>query len=213
MRDVMVDLETMGVGNDAAIVSIGAVQFDPETGELGSEFYEVVDLSSCLEAGLTMDGSTIMWWMGQSDSARKAFSTPTGSLAEILTRLSEWLPNRPKIWGNGATFDNIILRSAYKALSMDVPWRYYDERCFRTLKKEVPVASVPFKGVHHNALDDARYQAQCAIEIFNSLRPKLSDACKSDIRKAISGYFDDAYTHGDEMFSKVLSCLEAHGVK
>lgn len=212
MRDIMVDLETMGVDNNAAIVSIGAVQFDPETGEIGSEFYEVIDLSSCVEAGLTLDASTIMWWVGQSEAARKALMTPTGTLSEILEKFTRWLPSRPKIWGNGATFDNIILRSAYKALSMDVPWKYYDERCFRTLKKEVPVASVPFKGVHHNALDDARYQAQCAIEIFNSLRPKLSDECKGDIRKVISDSIDMMIL-GDQLFSRVLSCLEAHGVK
>lgn len=35
MKHVMLDLETMGNGPRAAIVSIGAVFFDPLTGELG----------------------------------------------------------------------------------------------------------------------------------------------------------------------------------
>ena len=38
MNNVMLDLETMGKGPSAAIVTIGAVFFDPMTGELGAEF-------------------------------------------------------------------------------------------------------------------------------------------------------------------------------
>ena len=38
MKNVMLDLETMGKGPNAAIVTIGGVFFDPMTGELGAEF-------------------------------------------------------------------------------------------------------------------------------------------------------------------------------
>ncbi|MFA5379904.1 MAG: 3'-5' exoribonuclease, partial [Dehalococcoidia bacterium] len=44
--EVSLDLETMGNGPDAAIIAIGAVEFSLETGLLGQEFYEVVDLES-----------------------------------------------------------------------------------------------------------------------------------------------------------------------
>ena len=67
---IMVDLETMGTAPGSAIVSLGAVAFDPVAGTLGEEFYRVITLGSCQRAGLTIDAGTIGWWLQQSDSAR-----------------------------------------------------------------------------------------------------------------------------------------------
>ncbi len=41
--DVMIDIETMGLGPDAAIVAIGAVFFDLEKGTLVERFYRAID--------------------------------------------------------------------------------------------------------------------------------------------------------------------------
>ena len=46
MLDVMLDLETMGTQPDAAIVAIGAVEFDLEAAQLGRRFYQPVTLDS-----------------------------------------------------------------------------------------------------------------------------------------------------------------------
>ncbi|CAM7540570.1 3'-5' exoribonuclease Rv2179c-like domain-containing protein [Citrobacter freundii] len=69
---LMVDLETMGSGPDAPIVSIGAVYFDPSTGNTGAEFYQVVSLESSMSFGMKPDASTIQWWLKQSSEARSA---------------------------------------------------------------------------------------------------------------------------------------------
>ncbi len=69
-NNIMLDLETMGNTPTSAIIAIGAVRFDKK---IKGKFYGVIDLESCLEDGLTVDASTIMWWMQQSDAARKAF--------------------------------------------------------------------------------------------------------------------------------------------
>jgi exodeoxyribonuclease VIII len=63
MNNVMVDLETMGNGPAAAIVAIGAVEFDPDTGQLGREFYREVDLEDSAFRGGVIDASTVLWWM------------------------------------------------------------------------------------------------------------------------------------------------------
>ena len=47
MKHIMLDLETMSTASNAAIVAIGAVEFEPETGKLGREFYCNVSLASC----------------------------------------------------------------------------------------------------------------------------------------------------------------------
>lgn len=49
MNNLMIDLETMGKKPNAPIVSIGAVFFNPQSGELGPEFYAVVSLESAME--------------------------------------------------------------------------------------------------------------------------------------------------------------------
>ncbi|EJL7028881.1 TPA: exonuclease, partial [Escherichia coli] len=41
---LMIDLETMGKNPDAPIISIGAIFFDPQTGEMGPEFSKTIDL-------------------------------------------------------------------------------------------------------------------------------------------------------------------------
>ncbi|ENC4628233.1 3'-5' exoribonuclease, partial [Escherichia coli] len=64
---LMIDLETMGKNPDAPIASIGAVFFDPQTGEQGPEFSKIIDMGTC---GGTVDISTIEWWLQRSGEAR-----------------------------------------------------------------------------------------------------------------------------------------------
>lgn len=172
---IMIDLETMGVGNDAAIIAIGAVKFDPRGAGVLDAFYTRVDLSSSLEAGLKVSGSTIDWWLDDERAeARKALkASDPMPLWEALAGFNDWVgsPVPPTdafdgdaagpvigVWGNGATFDNVIMRTAYDKLKMVCPWTFRQDRCYRTLRAmtELPVVSV---GVGHQALDDATSQA------------------------------------------------------
>jgi hypothetical protein len=169
----MLDLETMGNTSNCAIISIGAVMFDPSRDGLGPEFYEVVNIESCVEAGLRLDASTVMWWMQQSDEARAQFNTTSAlPLIEALGKFSQWfLANAGEcVWGNGASFDNVILGNAYKAVGLRQPWKFWNDRCYRTLKgefKDVPIAR---QGTYHSAIDDAKTQALHLIEIYKVMR-------------------------------------------
>lgn len=46
MNNLMIDLETMGKKPNAPVVSIGAVFFDPQSGEIGPEFYTPLALKA-----------------------------------------------------------------------------------------------------------------------------------------------------------------------
>lgn len=168
-KHCMLDLETLGNGNEAVILSIGAVCFD-ETG-LGAEFYTNVNPQSCVEAGLKMDVSTVVWWMKQDDQARSAFNKPGVSITQALMEFSEFFRTNgcEKLWGNGATFDNVILRSAYRLADRPTPWEYYNDMCYRTLKNLRRDIKMERWGTHHNALDDAKSQAAHAINILKEL--------------------------------------------
>lgn len=181
MRHVMLDLETLGNGNNAAIVAIGAVAFNccgaAVQGEFaeGCEFYARVDPASAVELGLQVDVSTVLWWLGQGDAAR-AEIVRTGKeglhLAIALAQFSDWYRKVEGglLWGKGSDFDNVILSSAYKAAKLPQPWSHRSNRCFRTLVSLFPYKELepPSVGVKHNALDDARWQAQHLVRIFQA---------------------------------------------
>ncbi|WP_316544000.1 3'-5' exonuclease [Klebsiella michiganensis] len=182
-RHVMVDLETMGKKSNAPVVSIGAVIFDPETGFLGETFYKVVSLESAVSWGAEIDPSTVIWWMKQSSEARSEIANDNAiQLDDALLQFSEFvLENIPggyktaQIWGNGATFDNTILRSSYERACLDCPWGYWNDRDVRTmveLGKAIgfdPKTSTPFEGERHNALADAQHQARYVSAIWQRL--------------------------------------------
>ena len=136
----MIDLETMGNKPNAPIVSIGAVFFDPSLGELGKEFYQVVTLKSSVDGGAVPDPETIMWWMQQSEEARLAICDKESavSIATALSSLTCFIrdnanPDKVQVWGNGATFDNVILRSSYEREWIPCLWPFWNDRDVRTI--------------------------------------------------------------------------------
>jgi len=176
--DVMLDLETMGNKSNTAIVSIGAVEFNLLTGETGREFYKVVDLQSCLDVGLKVQGSTIYWWLQQSEAARKRIYDKGENLPSVLGAFDFWMQdcvNKVKIWGNGARFDIGILEDAYAACHLENPWYFRSEMDVRTLvalKPEIK-ANYPMIGVEHDPIDDCKHQIGYCFETWRALnRPK-----------------------------------------
>lgn len=165
---IMVDLETLGESPGSVIVAIGAVKFG--NGKLLETFYERVDAQSCVDAGLRLEVGAVMFWLKQSDEARLEITLPGHSLRQVLEWFSAWVGNSdPEIWGNGASFDNTLLAAAYDALRMPRPWRFSRDRCYRTLKAHYPAAPLARTGTHHNALEDAKSQAQHLMAIVPNL--------------------------------------------
>lgn len=159
-NNVMLDIETLSTRVDAAILSIGAVRFDRRN--IGSHFYARIDLGSCLQAGLTVDDSTFSWWLKQSEEARqKLYDDSPLQLSEALSRFSSWLVaagKPPLVWGNGAAFDNAVLKHAYQAIDVPEPWPYWADRCYRTATHSAPKRLQ--EGVAHDPIDDAISQAR-----------------------------------------------------
>lgn len=177
---VMLDLETMGNKGNSAIVSIGAVEFNIETGETGREFYRMVNLQSCLDIGLKINASTLYWWLKQNETAREEIckGENESDIQLVLAELQDWFSEcieQVKVWGNGARFDIGILEDAYVACRYQkMPWHFRDERDLRTLVAFAPGIKngvmANFKGVIHNPIDDCKMQIQYASEIWNKLK-------------------------------------------
>ena len=181
--NVMLDLETMGNGPDAAIVAIGAIEFDPAAGTLGRTFYRGVNLETAVRGGGKIDASTVMWWLRQNDEARNDISGGGCPQNQVLIEFATWLAGLGedvKVWGNGAAFDNVILAQAYRRAELTVPWPHWNDRCYRTLKALRPEVKMERTGTHHNAIDDATSQARHALALLaaNDLaKPPVAALC------------------------------------
>ena len=183
---VMVDLETLGTVPGCSILSIGAVEFDPIAGKMGKEFYVVVNRASCASHFLEEDNSTIEWWTKQGEEARKVLEHAASKklskeLPKALEAFNTYLATvgtakDVRVLGNGADFDNPILAVAYRMAKVKPGWASYNGRCYRTLKNldeffgaTHAAHKIGRGGTYHNALDDAKSQAQHLIEVIQRI--------------------------------------------
>jgi len=162
---VMVDLETMSIKSNASIISIGAVRFWINVNQLeftdDQLFYRTVSLKSCADVGLDIDPQTIIWWLQQSKEAQEAlFSPPRIELRAALHELAAWIPSTASLFGNGATYDNVVLKHAFDACGIKYPVLYKNDLCYRTLARMSGMEPPKFIGTKHNALDDAIAQTR-----------------------------------------------------
>lgn len=181
MKHVMIDLETLGTNPDCVFISIGAVEFDPNTGEFGRECYKVLSIQDQESLGRTMTLSTLQWWKRQSAEARKVLEEAKAPNADLmsscLTDFKAWLPPSCVVWGNGSTFDIAILENAYTQINLTPRWRFWNVRDVRTivdLAKGIVERPTEVQGTAHNALDDAKHQARYVSRMWIALRNDIN---------------------------------------
>ena len=175
---VMLDLETVGTRPGSTILSIGAVEFGP-TGIGPAEFHVIINRRSCKNAGLVEDDDTVAWWDRQTPDARRTLDAATAgkpletmplamALASFDTWLNRGLGGDVAVYGNGASFDNALLAEAYIRTGHAPAWHYRRDRCYRTLAALSPQITANRVGTYHNALDDAKTQAEHLVRILNA---------------------------------------------
>lgn len=159
-QNFMVDIETFGNKPYSVITSIGAVKFGG--GKILDEFYIRVCPKSCVNFRLRMDVDTVMWWLGQNKEAMEEMThKDRETLPNAMDQFSKFLGTGKniRVWGNGASFDNVLIGCAYDVLKKERPWPFYNDMCYRTIKNLHPDIKIDRQGTHHNALDDAKDQA------------------------------------------------------
>lgn len=169
MAHVMIDLETWGTKPGSMVRSIGAVVFDPETGDFGDEFYANICDASQEVLGLTKDPSTEAWWAEQSAAAQAALLADQRTLPDVLGAFNRWFTavGGEQVWGHGANFDPVLLESAFNACLLDAPWQFWNVRCCRTvLAAGNRRPDRRATDTHHNALHDAKAQARAVAAAF-----------------------------------------------
>jgi len=200
--DLMLDLETLGTRHDAVVLSIGAVAFDV-SGLHEQTFYAAPDhatqrFGTSVLTPRSTDSATETWWAAQSSEARAVFQKPQAALDTALVGLEHYIDRvttgrqEVRVWGNGATFDNVILAHLFEWAGRPVPWHWRHGRCFRTLRAALPLsvveyaevaASRAFGGtpeyrrgwlVPHRADHDALWQAEVCVGLLHWLRAPVA---------------------------------------
>lgn len=164
-RKLMVDCETLDIGERPVLLSIGAVVFD-ENG-IYEYFQADIDIESSKEFGFTVSQSTLDWWDQQDPIARNMAFSGKERVDIVLQKLVAFYKNHgcSEIWSKGALADIRWINNALDHFDIERPWKYYKEFCFRTLLKSAPKFEIPFAGVPRNALDDAIHQAKQFIQL------------------------------------------------
>ncbi len=170
--DISIDLETLNLVPSSHILAIGAARFDLVTGIVSDTFERTVEMIN--QDDRTVDMSTIKFWLGQSDEARRALiSESTVSLEQALRDFAMFVQEDDVVWGNGATFDISIMEHAY---NYKAPWKYFNVNDMRTIVRVAECIKgfnkrdVQFVGEPHKALDDAVHQAKVIHLAYKSLR-------------------------------------------
>ena len=165
MTHIMVDLETLSTRYNARILAIGAVKFDADR-KVYDKFYQAVKTPRAQDDGFHVSSDTLNWWNRQDEEARKVFTDPNAvEMVSALKAFGNWVlatdedVKNIRMWGNGASFDNVILSTAYEICALPKPWMFWNDRCYRTMKSLNRTVGITRMGTYHNALDDAESQA------------------------------------------------------
>jgi hypothetical protein len=204
----MLDLETWGTGNDAVPVSLGACRFTAD--EIIDNFHVAIDPGSCVALGLKMDAGTLLWWMDRDrrEALDRWLSMGKVDLASALVGFSDWVSIRQPvaIWGNGSTFDNIILRSAHAACGLEYPVRFWQDLCYRSMKQQTAIP-IERSGIHHDALDDAISQARHLQAIWREQGARAVTIAK--LTKEMQDYIlPDSGISEHDFVNKVIGLLD-----
>ena len=169
----MLDLESLGTRPDCAILTLGAVKFDPYTPNgFGETLYFRIDVDEQLELGREIQQDTLDWWAKQADDVREEALGEHDriSLESMYHQLNKFLVGVGNIWCQGPAFDIVILENIYRQKGWPTPWQFWQIRDSRTLFGVHGDPREKGKAGLHNALEDSISQAQGVQEIYHRLK-------------------------------------------
>lgn len=201
---IMLDLECTSVtAPNPCIIEIGAVCFDLNTGHEYGHYRAAVNLQSCTTAGLVTDQDTMDWLAEYIPQKLQASQNSHTTISQALEQLSTFLDTSEqatkhrlvdigransaseiRVWGNGATVDNVWIASAYKANGLRKPWKNICDMCVKTLVRNYSelvgrnfAREEVFQGTKHDAIDDARHQIRYLVKSRKAVLNLMASGC------------------------------------
>jgi len=165
----MIDIETIGIEHDSVVLSLGAVQFDPFSENIGKSIYIKPSVDEQFEIGRTYNDDTLEWWSKQDKAVLdEAFDEiDRVTLHLFVKQFRSIVANCKRVWAKGPTFDTIILENLFKSIGEPAPWTYSKIRDARTLYDFAD--SVPSNTSAHDPVADCVIQILVVQQVYKKL--------------------------------------------
>jgi len=168
---IMCDIETLGTKPRTVVLQCAMIRFDPHVQNTYEELLEdsctqYFNVQDQLNKGRVIDASTLDWWASgdHTTAPLRRGLQETGDVGAKLDAINRWLgTGRYKLWGNGVSFDNVIMEALYYHYGREWKFKFWDYLDLRTIKamtdakKLEPPVGQGFKA--HDATCDAALQA------------------------------------------------------
>lgn len=216
----MIDLETLGTKSNSVVMSIVAIPFNLDTGEVSDKQFIVnIDLNSSLAAGLTVDGNTVQWWLTQNPEIMALMFYDSLHIANALVAFNDYIEENfaepPIVWGNGARFDLGLLENLYQKMSITPKWKFRDERCYRTINSlflSIATETVDTDAGNadaHNPIHDCLYQIKRLCHVWK----RLAQALEADQQNTWNETeLQNNYSEAVMLLHTVMESIEAEGL-
>ena len=189
-KAISLDMETLSLAPNCAVLSVGMVLFDLDREQTFEElagtmpcFYAVIHPEGQRERfGRHIDPVTSALWNDQAPDAKRAiFDNPNkGHFQETMHQADAWMRwvmaghGASQLWSFGSASDAVWLESAFKSVGIRFPVGYRDIRCLRSMAAELGVEcpEVP-TAIKHHAMHDALVQAMWVQRVQSTKRRAL----------------------------------------
>jgi hypothetical protein len=157
--DIMIDIETLGLAPNSAVIQIGAAQFElGGDGIVGKPFLVSVNQDYYYQQGVIehngyfVDPSTEAWWQEQPEAALKSLTMNLlDSPQEAEDALRQWMRRSGFVTGNDFSscvwsqgyLDVLCLENIARQNAKRPVWEFYQVRDSRTMIREMTRNFIP----------------------------------------------------------------------
>lgn len=157
-KHIIIDIETLGRRNDAAITQVGIIPTDENFNAL-DQYLVQVDPNAWPTCDRTFTGETLLWWIQQKNTPVSKFPTQiANSYKDLVEKLNyvfrKYNTKDSIVWTKGS-MDLFCIKDLYEYFDMDIPWKFWQPRDIRTTKEIIKDWKVCDNNNTHNALGDA----------------------------------------------------------
>lgn len=151
---IIIDIETLGRRNNAAITQIGVVVADDNYNVITDKLISISP-NKWDTCNRTFTGETLVWWMQQKNNpiGSKDGYDYKGALKVLRGIIDTYQSDTTFIYTKGA-MDLFCLKDLYEYFGEETPWLFWQPRDIRSIKDMVSDWKVN-KASSHNALEDA----------------------------------------------------------
>lgn len=131
--DCLLAIDTLGVNNTAAILTIALLRFNLDSHESPSELLIHVDPDSNAAVGRSFEAGALRWWSDRPD-LREVFAREEATpLENALDQVRSFYHGADRLWTMVGGVETAIVADAYQDFGQAPPWKHWEVSCGRTL--------------------------------------------------------------------------------